>query len=241
MNRALACSLTAPTLFAAIAIGCAAANASDADRSAQAVAQADSPEQGFVSIFDGESLEGWYAVGGNASYEAVDGVIVGSGDRINQNTFLRTEATYSDFEFRCQFKFVRHSNSGIQYRSQQRLNDAGEAVGRVYGYQYEMDHSARAWTAGLYEEGRRGWLQNVDGDGNAHKREALKIDDWNDVVIRCEGTHIQTWLNGVQVADYVDEADEALLEGFIALQVHSGQDAEIHWRELRIKELGGGE
>lgn len=226
-----------PACTAVLLLGCAATQVDGSGDSHAPAAQEDA-EAGFVSLFDGETLDGWYAVGGNAEYAAVDGVIVGSGERVNQNTFLRTETTFDDFEFRCQFRFVRHSNSGIQYRSHQRPNDAGEQVGRVYGYQYELDPSDRAWTAGLYEEGRRGWLQNVEGDENAHKRAALKRDDWNEVVIRCVGDHIQTWLNGVQVADYMDEADEALAEGFIGLQVHSGQNAEIHWRDLRIKDLG---
>ncbi|MEM9414723.1 MAG: DUF1080 domain-containing protein [Planctomycetota bacterium] len=238
MKRFLFRSLAAPALLTAFVLGCALAHADDGLGAAES---GDNAEAGFVPIFDGETLDGWTSVGGNATYEVVDGVIVGSGDRINQNTFLRTEATYADFEFRCQFKFVRHSNSGIQFRSRQRPNDAGEEVGRVYGYQCELDPSPRAWTAGLYEEGRRGWLQNVEGDDNAHKRDALNLDDWNDIAIRCEGGHIQTWLNGVLVTDFIDEADEALLEGFIALQVHSGQDAEIHWRDLRVKVLDEGE
>lgn len=231
MHRHFAMAFGLTTLLAVLALGCATGQANPN------AANDDGPEPGFTPIFDGETLDGWYSVGGNATYQVVDGVIVGSGDRVNQNTFLRTEATFDDFEFRCQFKFVRHSNSGIQFRSHQRPNDAGEEVGRVYGYQCELDHSPRAWTAGLYEEGRRGWLQNVEGDDNAHKRDALNMDDWNDIVIRCEGNHIQTWLNGVQVTDYMDEADEALMEGFIALQVHSGQNAEIHWRDLWIREL----
>lgn len=237
MKNSLLTTTAALTLLACLGLGCNLGPAA-ADQPARPAHAEDDPEQGFVPLVQGDTLDGWHKVGGNATYELVDGVIVGQGDRVNQNTFLRTDATFDDFEFRCQFKFVRHSNSGIQFRSHQRPNDQGEEVGRVYGYQCELDSSPRAWTAGLYEEARRGWLQNVEGDANKHKREALNRDDWNDIVIRCEGNHIQTWLNGVQVTDYVDEADEALMEGFIALQVHSGQNAEIHWRELRIKDLG---
>jgi len=198
----------------------------------------DGDEEGFVDIFDGESLDGWVKVGGNATYSVVDGVIVGDGTNVNANTFLRTEATYDDFEFRCQFQWTTHGNSGIQYRSHQQANEEGEAVGRVYGYQYELDPSPRAWTGGLYEEGRRGWLQNLEGDDNTHKREAVKLEGWNDIVIRVEGNHVQTWLNGVQITDYTDEADEALAEGFIALQVHSGRQGGLQWRNLRLKDLG---
>ena len=143
-----------------------------------------------------------------------------------------------DFELRCPFHSTPHGNSGIQYRSHQQANEEGEAVGRVYGYQYELDPSPRAWTGGLYEEGRRGWLQNLEGDDNTHKREAVKLEGWNDIVIRVEGNHIQTWLNGVQITDYTDEADEALTEGFIALQVHSGRQGGPQWRNLRLIDLG---
>ena len=264
MNRLFTQSLIALVLLALATLGCATTQIATAqkgepdadDTPADSVATStddadnntdnadtdtdndDDPEAGFTPIFDGETLDGWTKVGGNATYEVVDGAIVGGGERINANTFLRTQATYRDFEFRCEFRWVQHSNSGIQYRSHQRPNDQGEEVGRVYGYQYELDPSGRAWTAGLYEESRRGWLQNVQGDDNAHKRDALNRDGWNEIVIRCEGNHLQTWLNGVQVTDYIDDADEALVEGFIALQVHGGHNAQMHWRNLRIKVLG---
>lgn len=220
---ALALSLTAW-------IGCGTLNAQGTG------AAADDAEAGFVSLFDGETLDGWRKVGGNATYHVEDGVIIGICDNSKPNTFLRTEATYADFEFRCEFKWGETSNSGIQYRSHQ-YGDDHRQPGRVFGYQYELDPSERAWSGGVYEEGRRGWLQNLEGDDKADKRAAVKLDDWNQVVIRCEGNHIRTWLNGVAIGDYVDEADEALTEGFFALQVHSGTSGTMMWRNLRVKEL----
>lgn len=194
-------------------------------------------EDGFVPLFDGKTFDGWHKVGGNAQYHIEDGEIIGVCQNSHPNTFLRTDKTYTDFEFRCEFKWDVKGNSGIQYRSHQKPNKDGKPVGQVFGYQYELDPSDRAWTAGLYEEGRRGWLYDLKGDEKKDKREAVKLDDWNQIVIRCEGNHIRTWLNGVAIVDYVDEADEALMEGFIALQVHNGREGKLRWRNLRIKEL----
>lgn len=222
-------------LLFTLALGCSLLSAQDGATDA-ATNDADA-EAGFVAIFDGKTLDGWKKVGGNAEYHIEDGVIVGVCENSNPNTFLRTEATYSDFEFRCEFKWAQTSNSGIQYRSHQRPDKDGNATGRVYGYQFELDPSDRAWSGGLFEEGRRKWLQNVAGEENAAKRTAIKLDDWNQIVIRCEGNHLQTWLNGVAITDYTDEADEALAEGFIALQVHSGKAGTMMWKNLRIKDL----
>lgn len=194
----------------------------------------DPRESGFTPIFDGETLDGWKVVGGNATFKVEDGELVGTCKDSRPNTFLRTvRDDYRDFELRCQFKWDIPGNSGIQFRSAQKNNGAGV----VYGYQYEIDSSERAWTAGVQEESRRGWLYPLKGEENQHKRAAVKLDGWNDVVIRCEGRHIQTWLNGVAIADFTDDADNAMPEGFFALQIHWGESSQVRWRDLRIKEL----
>ena len=46
-------------------------------------------------------------------------------------------------------------NSGVQFRSNSKPDYRN---GQVHGYQYEIDPSARAWSGGIYDEGRRGWL-----------------------------------------------------------------------------------
>lgn len=185
-------------------------------------------ETGFEPLFNGETLEGWHKEGGEATYAVEDGCIVG---RVGPgpNTFLCTDETFSDFIFKAEVKLDVPGNSGIQFRSHVRDN------GRVYGYQCEIDPSSRAWSGGIYDEGRRGWLYPLEGHEEARK--AFKLDDWNEYVIKAKGNRLQTWVNGVPCADYVDTGDEADSEGFIALQVHSGKQGQIRWRNLRIKEL----
>jgi len=105
----------------------------------------------------------------------------------------------------------------------------------------------RAWTAGVYDEARRGWLYpgKLGGGDNATKKafteqgiRLFKWNDWNTIVIRCEGHHIQTWLNGEKRADFMDNDEEHFTpEGFIAFQVHGGKSGDILWRNIYLKEL----
>ncbi|WP_083233461.1 3-keto-disaccharide hydrolase [Planctopirus hydrillae] len=180
-----------------------------------------------VLLFDGQTLDGWKKVGGDATYSIEDGEIVG---RVGPgpNTFLRTLATYGDFELKYDVKLDTPGNSGVQFRSHQK-----DGTGRTFGYQCEIDPSPRQWTGGIYDESRRGWIYPLDKDEQARK--AFKIDDWNTFVITARGPHITTSVNGVRCADLIDTAD---LEGFIALQVHSGKAGQIRWRNIQLTPLG---
>lgn len=197
------------------------------------------PEAEFTPLFDGRSLKGWRAVGGDAAFTVDKGEIVGVCENTKKNSFLRTERQYDDFEFRCQFKWDTPGNSGVQFRSHQYPSTDPLRANQVYGYQFELDSSARAWSGGLYEEGRRGWLVNLEGDSEAMamKRNAVNLEGWNDIVIQCKGDLIRTWLNGVSIVNHRDtEGFYPLSEGFFALQVHAGGKGTFRWRNLRIKE-----
>ncbi|NND67289.1 MAG: DUF1080 domain-containing protein, partial [Halioglobus sp.] len=185
------------------------------------------PEEGYTLLYSG-TLDGWRKIGGDSTFEADGSDIVGRhgpGD----NTFLRTEQTFGNFSLKMQMRWDEPGNSGVLFRAQQRGGD-----GRAYGYQYELDHSERAWSGGIYDEARRGWIANLEN--NQAAREAIRLDDWNDVEIEARGAVLKTWINGVPAADIVDALDA---EGFIALQVHSGDVGVMRWRHIRIKELPG--
>ena len=57
-------------------------------------------------------------------------------------------------------------NSGVQVRG---ISDPAIKNGRVHGYQVEIDPSDRAWTGGIYDEARRGWLHTLEGQQAAQK------------------------------------------------------------------------
>ncbi len=179
------------------------------------------------NLFNGEDLSGWKKVGGDATFRVDEGCIVGEHGP-GPNTFLRTRSIYRDFELELDFQWDEPGNSGIQFRSSQRAND-----GVVVGYQCELDPSDRSWTCGIYHEGSRGWLAPLDQSPSAQS--ARRLDDWNHVRIRANGPHLQTWLNGTPCADLIDANGEE--RGFIALQVHSGGQGIIRWKNIRLRKL----
>ncbi len=183
-------------------------------------------EDDYVLLYDGKSLDGWRVIGGESTFEA-DGDSIKGIHGPGDNTFLRTEKTFGDFNLRMQMRWDELGNSGVLFRAQQREGD-----GRAYGYQYELDHSDRAWSAGIYDEARRGWLYDLAGKQAVS--EAVKLDDWNDLEISARGGKLQTWINGIAAATIIDAFDA---EGFIALQVHAGDVGIMRWRHIRIKEL----
>lgn len=201
-------------------------------------------EEGFTPLTNGKDLSGWKKVGGNGEYAMVDGEIVGTGRKVNANTFLISEKTYRNFDFRFEMKFdTLKGNSGMMFRGLQKESEDGN--GRVYGYQCEHDNGkARAWTAGIYDEARRGWLfpNKADKEQCAaftkQGGEIIKWEDWNEIRILCEGNRIQIFLNGEKRVDFTDgDAKNATAEGFLGMQVHSGAATDVRWKNLRIKEL----
>ncbi len=207
-----------------------------------AFAETAKPEEGFNALTNGKDLTGWKTVGGNGKFEMVEGEVVGTGKNVKGNTFLISEKTYSDFDFRFEMKFdTLKGNSGMMFRGLQKEGKNG----RVYGYQCEHDNGkGRAWTAGLYDEARRGWLFPDKKDEEQSKafteqgKELMKWEDWNEIRILCEDNHIQIWLNGEKRVDFTDTNKKDITpEGFLGMQVHSGGQTDVRWRNLRIKEL----
>jgi hypothetical protein len=69
-------------------------------------------------------------------------------------------------------------------------------------------------------------------------KDLMKVDDWNDVVIRAEGNHIRHYLNGRLILDFTDnDAKRALAKGVLALQLHGGKPMWAEYRNIRLKAL----
>ncbi|QDS96756.1 3-keto-disaccharide hydrolase [Adhaeretor mobilis] len=209
------------------------------------------------SLFNGKNLKGWVKRGGDATYAIEGDAIVGTSVPNTQNTFLCTELTYGDFMLEVDFKVDDGLNSGIQIRSNvfdevrtiEVTNQEGKKhkkkipANRVHGYQVEIDTSERSWSAGIYDEARRGWLNQLDGPKNKAAREAFKHNEWNHYKIVCQGGSIKTWINGVPAADL---KDNLTARGFIALQVHNIPNKElagkkIRWKNIMLTDLSKGD
>lgn len=188
---------------------------------------------GFVDLYNGRDLSGWIPRGGNCRFEAVEGKIVGTVVQGSPSTYLSTEREdYRDFILTAEFYWEVNSNSGIMIRA--RREPKGEFE-RVFGPQVEMEgFTERGWSGGIFGQGIGGWRYPMWLEAHSGARQALKEGEWNRVTILCQGPIIKTWVNGVPAAHW--ETD-IYFEGFIGLQVHSGKQGEVHFRNVRIKEL----
>jgi hypothetical protein len=193
-------------------------------------------EADWIAIFDGKTLKGWQQQNGTAKYRVENGTIVGTTNEGSPNSFLCTEKDYGDFELTFEVKVDDALNSGVQIRS--RSTDEIKK-GRVHGPQVEI---ATNGTAGfVYGEALdTGWLSTDEARGNPAAKKAFKPGEWNSYRVKAVGKKIQTWVNGVPVANLVDEKS-GMYSGFIGLQVHSiPKDQgpyEVAWRNIKIRDL----
>ncbi|MBC6489574.1 DUF1080 domain-containing protein [Flavihumibacter stibioxidans] len=192
-------------------------------------------DAGWTNLFNGRDFTGWKQLNGKAKYTIENGEIVGTTVFGEPNSFMATEKEYGDFILEFEFLVDSTMNSGVQFRS---LSSPDYQKGRVHGYQYEIDPSPRAWTGGVYDEGRRDWL--YQGYLNPASRNGFRQGNWNRARIECIGNDIRTWVNEVPVAHVVDDMTA---KGFIALQVHSigkkeDEGRQIRWRNIRIQTAG---
>jgi len=198
-------------------------------------------DEGWTSLFDGKTLEGWIQKNGTATYRVEDGTIVGKTTKGSPNSFLCSEKDYGDFELEFDVKVDNRLNSGVQIRSKTKEASGDEKFGRVYGPQVEIEAGGRNGAEAGYVYGEatgRGWLTPPERL-KPHKH--FKDGEWNQFRVVAEGPRIQTFINGVPIEDLVDEAIfETHPGGFIGLQVHGigAQEGpyEVAWRNIRIRE-----
>ena len=207
-------------------------------------------QDNWISLFDGETLEGWSVHSGKATYSVEDGAIVGQAIKNSPNSFLCTDREFSDFilEFEVLLE-DEELNSGVQFRSQiapQELvfwfrNDKGNyqptriPADRVYGYQVEI--AAGGGSGGVYDEARRAMMPWWPEEGSKESK-VFKNKKWNSYRIECKGDSIKTIVNGVIVSDFRDALSDS---GIIGLQVHDvGNDStpyRVRWRNIRLLPL----
>lgn len=177
-------------------------------------------------------LGGWRSTGGAATYDVVDGELVGRAMVGKTNSWLVSDARYGDYIMEFDAKTDPLLNSGVMVRGQSRPDYRN---GVVHGYQAEIDPSPRAWSGGMYDEQRRQWLYSLGR--NEAARRTFRSGDWNHYRIEAIGNRLRTWINGVPATDVVDDTDAA---GFIAFQVHAIPDRdaarhpEARFRNVRV-------
>ncbi len=205
-------------------------------------------DAGFVSIFNGTSLDGWE--GKPEFWRVENGAIVGQTTPENPtkgNTFLIwRQGLIDDFELVLNYRLTG-GNSGVQYRSK----DLGDYV--VGGYQGDFE-AGKSYSGIVYEEKGRGILAlrgervTIGAEGTKKPGErigaaedlqqAIKPGDWNELRIVAQGTKLQHFINGRLMAELIDEqADKRSLQGVLALQLHAGPPMKAEFKDIRLKRL----
>jgi len=188
------------------------------------------------SLFDGRTLNGWE--GSSKIWRVEDACLTGGSytETIRQNEFLATTRDYTNFVIRLKIKLTGSNgfiNSGFQIRSQ-RVPNNSEMAG------YQCDFGEPNWYGAIYDESRRNKLM-ASSDMKA-LRPVLKLQDWNDYVIRADGSRVTTWINGVTGVDYY-EPDLSITNydwGKLGIQVHGGGKAVVQVKDIFIEELPAG-
>jgi uncharacterized protein YciI len=184
-----------------------------------------------TQLFDGTTFAGWDG-DTNHTWRVENQALIGGSfkETVPHNEFLSTTRQFRNFDLRLKVKLqgTGFVNGGIQLRSQRTTKPAFEMTG------YQADAGEGYWGS-LYDESRRDKV--LAHTHAAIIKQILKTNDWNDYVIRCEGSHIRLWLNGVLTVDYTEDEKEIPLEGLIALQIHGGGKAQASYKEISIQEL----
>ncbi len=196
-------------------------------------AEAVSEETGFVSVFNGENLEGW--TGNTEGYSVENGVLLCLKDG-GGNLYIDKE--YSDFELRFEFKLEADGNNGLGIRAE-RGKDAA-----YYGMEIQiLDNSAE-----MYAE-LEPWQYHGSVYGVAAAKRGFQkpLGEWNTETVIAQGNQITVILNDEVIVDVdlseagnpttIDGKEHPGLfneSGYIGFLGHGHH---VEFRNIRIREL----
>jgi hypothetical protein len=181
-----------------------------------------SRSDGWISLFDGQTLSGWRASENPATFRVENGEIVVHGPRAHlfYDGPVMNHA-FSDFELKADVMTRPSANSGIYIRT------AFQPTGwPSHGYEVQVNNSHSDWrrTGSLYA------VQDV--------REAGRDNEWFTIHTIVRGRHVEVMVDGRQTVDYTEPVGSVtrLTGGTIALQGHD-PGSEVHYKNVMIRPL----
>lgn len=179
----------------------------------------------WVSLFNGQDLTGWTKIG-NEKWVVEDGVIYGEGVT-SEYGYLATETKYRDFHLSLRFKCEANGNSGVYLHTE--FEPGTTKV--IRGRQIEIDRTIGHHTGGIYGD-EKGWIAWPAPEFET----VLKPNDWNDMLIKVEGKRYIVVLNGLGILDFTYPSPVST-DGYIALQLHSGGQGRMRFKDVWIRDL----
>jgi len=227
------------------------------------VAATHGQESQWVPLFNGKDLSGWHVAcqpkdAEKTFWKVEDGAVVcdSMGRRDHDYVWLMTDKEFQDFELRLKFQVFSDSpgNSGLQFRSRY---DKTDGNGWLNGPQVDI-HPPKpmSWRTGLiYDEtrGNQRWVFPSLTDWNMPsehepKEHAMKYaeEGWNELILICKGMQIKTIVNGIVRTDWdatgvldseAHKKHNVGTKGHFALQLHSGDELRIRFKDIEIREI----
>ncbi len=208
--------LTFALLFALITVNAATVLAQDKNAK---------DNEGFISLFDGKSLDGWKVNENPDSFRVQDGMIVANGPRAH--LFYEGKVcdhNFKNFIFKADVMTTPGSNSGIYIHTKFQKSGWPSAG---YEIQVNQTHTDPKKSSGLY------------GVKDVYEAPA-KDNEWYTQEIIVKGKHIITKVNGKTLVDYTEPADvkgdRKLSSGTFALQAHDPK-SKVFYKNIMVKPL----
>jgi hypothetical protein len=182
------------------------------------------PNEQWVSLFNGKDLTGWVEVG-REKWAVEDGTIHGRAVS-KEYGYLKTNKNYKDFELSLRFKCEGDGNSGVFFHTDFKPGTADVSQ----GLQFEIDQVI-GHTGGVYGDGRD-WIVWPAPEFEG----AIRRNDWNDFLLKVVANRYIARLNGIVVVDFTDPKPKSS-DGAIALQLHSGGQGDMRFKDIYIHDL----
>ena len=215
---------------------------------------AEESRDGFVSLFDGKSLDGWREApkGKELAWSVKDGVIRGEGKENRQVYLIYSgDEELADFELKFSYRLLTKGNTGVETRA--RVDKTGKRD--FEGYHADLGHVGigdgilGAWDFHFGKGTRkefpcpRGTSLVIDEKGKGHHRKienAVQVKeinkgDWNACRIVAKGNHFQFFINGKLSSEFTDKLEgKQLRKGFIGMQLHD-KGMVVEYKDLSLK------
>jgi len=182
-------------------------------------------EDGWITLFDGTSLDGWKASENTDAWSLADGILTANGKR-SHLFYEGDQAPFKNFELKVEVMAKNKSNSGVFIHT--KWQDQGWPS---QGYEIQVNNTGGdpQKTGGIYAVAKI--LEAPAQD-----------DEWFTLRVRVEGKQIQTWCNDKLLVDYTEPdnpegpATRRLSEGTFALQAHD-PGSTVCFRKIEVKKL----
>ena len=187
-------------------------------------ARADDKKDGWETIFDGKSMEGWKINENEKSWKLEDGALVAQGDR-SHVFYMGDEKPFKNFELKLEIQTKKSSNGGVFIHTKYQKEGWP-----TQGYEVQVNNS--------YDKDP----QKTGGLYNTVKisTPAAEDDKWWAEHIIVNGRHVIVKVDGKVVVDYEEPADKQgplkLSEGTFALQAHD-PGSTVMYRNIQVKRL----